>query len=151
MSWWLLLIVVFVAPLVDTIVPVLPGEVVIAGAATSLNGGALPIPAVVAVAAAGSLVGECLVVATARRLADTRRGRSLTGGAKTARIRRLLERWGVGAVIVARFLPGGRTAAAATFALRRNPQRGFVVAAAVGSLIWASYLVTVGSGIAAAI
>jgi membrane protein DedA with SNARE-associated domain len=151
MAWWLLLIFVFVAPLVDTIVPVLPGEVVIAGAATSLNGGSLPIPTVVAVAAAGSLVGECLVVAAARRLADTRHGKRLADGPKAARIRRLLDRWGVGAVIVARFLPGGRTAAAATFALRRNPWRGFVVAAAVGSLIWASYLVTVGSGIAAAI
>jgi membrane protein DedA with SNARE-associated domain len=151
MSWWLLLIVVFAAPLVDTIVPVLPGEVVIVGAATSLNGGSLPIPAIVAVAAAGSLVGECLVAVTARRLANTRHGQRLADGPKTARVRRLLDRWGVGAVIVARFLPGGRTAAAATFALRRNPRRGFVAAAGVGSLIWASYLVTVGSGVAAAI
>src|SRR5262245_27754151 len=151
MSWWLLLTIVFVAPLLDSILPVLPGEVVIAGAATSLNGGSLPIPAVVAVAAAGSLVGECVVVATVRRMTGTRRGKRFADGPKTARIRRLLERWGVGAVVVARFLPGGRTAAAATFALRRSPWRGFVAAAAVGSLIWASYLVTVGSGVAAAI
>jgi membrane protein DedA with SNARE-associated domain len=63
----------------------------------------------------------------------------------------VLARWGVGAVVVARFLRGGRTAAAAGFALRREPTRGFVAGAAVGSLIWAGYLVAVGSGAAAAI
>jgi membrane protein DedA with SNARE-associated domain len=151
MSWWLLLIIVFAAPLVDSFVPVLPGEVVVAGAATSLYGGALPIPAVVAGAAAGSLVGECLVAAVARRMAATRRGERLVGGPKSARIRRLFDRWGVGAVIVARFLPGGRSAAAAAFALRSNPRAGFVAAAAVGSSLWAAYLVTLGSGVAAAI
>jgi membrane protein DedA with SNARE-associated domain len=151
MSWWLLLIVVFAAPLVDSIIPVLPGEVVVAGAATSLYGGSLPLPAVVVAAAAGSLIGECVVVASARRLAGTRLGEGLAEGRKTARIRRLLDRWGVGAVIVARFLPGGRTAAAATFALRHNPQRGFVAAAAIGSLLWAGYLVTIGDSVAAVV
>ena len=47
------MLVVFGAPLVDSMVPVLPGEVVVAAAATSLGGGSLPIPVVVAVAAAG--------------------------------------------------------------------------------------------------
>ena len=150
-TWWLLLLLVFAAPLVDSVVPVLPGEVVVAGAATSLAGGSLPIPAVVTVAAAGSLVGECVVLVATRRLAGTRRGERLAGGPKAARVRRVLDRWGVGAVVVARFLPGGRTAAAAGFALRRDPCRGFVAAAAVGSLIWAGYLVAVGSGVAAAI
>jgi membrane-associated protein len=150
-SWWLLLLVVFAAPLVDSIVPVLPGEVVVAGAATSVAGGSLPVPAIVAVAAAGSLVGECVVLATARRLAGTRFGERLACGPKAARIRQVLDRWGVGAVVVARFLPGGRTAAAAGFALRREPTRAFVAAAAVGSLIWAGYLMAVGSGVAAAI
>jgi membrane-associated protein len=150
-TWWLLLLLVFAAPLVDSIVPVLPGEVVVAGAATSLAGGSLPILAVVTVAAAGSLVGECVVLVATRRLAGTQRGERLAGGPKAARVRRVLDRWGVGAVVVARFLPGGRTAAAAGFALRRDLCRGFVAAAAVGSLIWAGYLVVVGSGVAAAI
>jgi membrane-associated protein len=91
-----------------------------------------------------------VVLVGTRCLAGTRRGERLAGGPKAARVRRVLDRWGVGAVVVARFLPGGRTAAAAGFALRRDPSRGFVAAAAVGSLIWASYLVAVGSGVAAA-
>ena len=52
-SWWLLLLVVFAAPLIDSIVPLLPGEVVVA-AATSVADVPLPIAAVVVVAAAGS-------------------------------------------------------------------------------------------------
>ena len=84
-------------------------------------------------------------------MAHTPRGERLAGGPNAARVRRVLDRWGVGAVIVARFLPGGRTAAAASFGLRRDRSRGFVVAAAVGSLLWASYLVAVGSGVAAAV
>ena len=151
MSWWLLLLVVFAAPLVDSIVPLLPGEVVVAAAATSVADVPLPIAAVVVVAAAGSVVGECVVLTTARRLAGTRRGDRLLGGPKAARVRRVLDRWGVGAVIVARFLPGGRTAAAAGFAMRRDPVKSFVAAAAVGSLIWAGYLVVIGSTVAAAI
>ena len=149
-SWWLLLLVVFAAPLVDSIVPLLPGEVVVA-AATSVADVPLPVAAVVVVAAAGSVVGECVVLTTARRLAGTRRGDRLLGGPKAARVRRVIDRWGVGAVIVARFLPGGRTAAAAGFAMRRDPVTSFVAAAAVGSLIWAGYLVVIGSTVAAAI
>jgi membrane-associated protein len=150
-SWWLLLIVVFGAPLIDSVVPVLPGEVVVVGAATSLNGGALPLWAVVAVAAAGSLVGECVVLVAARRMAGTRLGGRLIAGGKAERVRRVLDRWGVGAVVIARFLPGGRTAAAAGFALRSAPSGAFLAAAAVGSLVWASYLVAVGGGVMAAI
>jgi hypothetical protein len=46
-------------------------------------------------------------------------------------------------------MPGGRTAAAATFGMRPGPVTGFVVAAGAGSLIWAGYLVGIGSGAAA--
>jgi membrane protein DedA with SNARE-associated domain len=142
----LLVLVVFAAPLIDSVVPVLPGEVVVAGAATSVAGGSLPWPAVVGIAAAGSLIGECVVLALARRMTGTARGDRIAASSKAARVRWFLDRWGLGAVVVARFLPGGRTAAAATFALRRVPATGFVVAAAIGSLLWAGYLVGIGSG-----
>jgi membrane-associated protein len=148
-SWWLLVLVVFGAPLIDSIVPVLPGELVVAGAATSLLGGSLPVPAVIAMAAAGSLIGECVVLAGARRLAGTRHGDRITRGRKAARVRQFVGRWGLAAVVVGRFLPGGRTATAATFALRPGPVTGFVAAAAAGSVIWAGYLVGIGSGLAA--
>jgi membrane-associated protein len=148
-SWWLLVLVVFGAPLVDSVVPVLPGEVVVAAAATSLGGGSLPVPVIVAVAATGSLIGECVVFALAKRLARTRHGERIVGGDKAASIRRIIGRLGLGGVVLARFMPGGRTAAAATFALRSGPVTGFVVAAGAGSLIWAGYLVGIGSGAAA--
>jgi membrane-associated protein len=147
-SWWMLVLVVFGAPLLDSIIPVLPGEVVVAAAATTMVGGLLPVPAIIALAAAGSLIGECVVLALAKRLAGTPRGDRIVSGSKAARIRRFVGRWGLGAVVVARFLPGGRTAAAATFALRPGPVTGFIAAAGAGSLIWAGYLVGVGSGIA---
>jgi membrane-associated protein len=144
----MLVLVVFGAPLLDSIVPVLPGEVVVAAAAATLIGGSLPVPAVIGVAAAGSLIGECVVLAITRRLVGTPRGDRIVSGNKTARIRRFVGRWGLGAVVIARFLPGGRTATAATFALRPGPVTGFVAAAGAGSLIWAGYLVAVGSGVA---
>ena len=96
----------------------------------------------------GRLIGECVVLLLAKRLAGTPRGDRIVSGSKAARIRRFVGRWGLGAVVVARFLPGGRTAAAATFALRPGPVTGFIAAAGAGSLIWAGYLVGVGSGIA---
>jgi membrane-associated protein len=148
-SWWLLVLVVFAAPLADSIVPVLPGELVVAGAATSLAGGSLPIVAVIALAAAGSLIGECVVLAAARRLAGTPRGDRWASGPKATRARGWLDRWGVGAVLVARFVPAGRTAAAAGFALREGATARFVAAAAAGSLVWAGYLVAVGHSLSA--
>jgi membrane protein DedA with SNARE-associated domain len=147
MAWWLVVMVLFAAPLVDSIVPVMPGEVIVAGAATPLVGASLPTPAIIAAAAAGSLAGECIVVAIAHRLAATPRGDRFAAGSKARRVRRWLDRWGVGAVVVTRFLPGGRTVAAATYGLRAGPSKGFVLAAAAGSLVWASYLVFVGTGI----
>ena len=150
-TWWLLLLIVFAAPLVDSLVPVLPGEVVVAAAATAPTDASPPLAAVVVAAAAGSLVGECVVLVATRRLAGTRRGDRLAAAEERHRSGSVLDRWGVGAVVVARFLPGGRTTAAAGFALRHDPSQGFVAAAAVGSLIWAGYLVAVGSGVAAAI
>jgi membrane protein DedA with SNARE-associated domain len=146
-AWWLVVIVVFVAPLVDSIVPVIPGEVIVAGAATPLAGASLPTPGIIAAAAAGSLAGECIVVAIAHRLAATPRGDRIAAASRARRVRRWLDRWGVGTVVVARFLPGGRTVAAATYGLRAGPSKGFVAAAAVGALAWASYLVLVGTGI----
>ena len=120
-TWWLLLLLVFAAPLVDSIVPVLPGEVVVAGAATSLAGGPLLDSGRRHVAAAGSLVGECVVLVATRRLAGRDAASAFAGGPKAARVRRVLDRWGVGAVVVARFLPGGRTAAAAGFRAAPRP------------------------------
>ena len=84
-TWWLLLLIVFAAPLVDSLVPVLPGEVVVAAAATAPTHTSPPLAAVVAAAAAGSLVGECIVLAAARRLAGTRRGDRLAHGRKQHR------------------------------------------------------------------
>jgi len=147
--WWLLDVVVFAAPLADSVVPVLPGELVVAGAATSLAGGSLPVLAVVAIAAAGSVIGECVVLALSRRFAGTDRGDRWVSGPKATRVRGWLERWGLGAVVVARFLPAGRTATAAGFGLQPGSTSRFVVAAGVGSLLWAGYLVAAGHSVTA--
>ena len=149
MPWWLLVLVVFAAPLADSVVPVLPGEIVVAGAATSLAGGSLPVVAVIAVAAAGSLVGECVVLNLSRRFASTDRGDRWASGPKVTRVRGWLERWGLGAVVVARFVPAGRTATAAGFGLQPGSTSRFVMAAGVGSLLWAGYLVAVGHSLTA--
>ncbi len=148
MPWWLLVLVGFAAPLADSVVPVLPGELVVAGAATSLAGGSLPVLAVVAIAAAGSLIGECVVLSLSRRFAGTDRGDRWVSGPRTTRVRGWLER-GLGAVVVARFLPAGRTATAAGFGLQPGSTSRFVVAAGVGSLLWAGYLVAVGHSLTA--
>ncbi len=134
----------------DVVLPVLPSEsVVILGGVLAWQGRLHTVPLVVA-AAVGAVVGDHMSYGIGRW---TRRGKPQPRGgdrrrSKVARLQAWagdqLERRGPEVLIIARFVPGGRTAA--TFAAGRTayPLRRFTPTAVLAGLLWAGFAVTLG-------
>ena len=139
-GWWSYLLLAGVA-----VLPLVPSEAaVIAGGVLAAHGD-LDLPLVILAAAAGSLLGDLLSFLGGRALGARalRAGRLERGGSAPRRlpasdwVRRQLEHSHGRAIIVARFVPGGRTAAAVSSGLLRIDSRRFVAAVGTGAALWA--------------
>ncbi|MEV6103221.1 VTT domain-containing protein [Streptomyces sp. NPDC051940] len=97
---------------------------------------------VVPVAALGALTGDHISYAIGRR-AGPRVFRRLRPGSRThrayERIGRLLDDRGGLVLVVARYIPGGRTAATLTTGATGFPRRTFTAYATVAAATWAGY------------
>jgi len=132
----------------DAVIPILPSETVVVTAAILAANGRLNIWLIVCLAALGALVGDNAAYGAGRgalrRLADrlmkSERSRGRLEWAGT-----LLGRHGVWIIIIARFIPGGRTAT--TFAcgtLELPWLRRFLPADATAAILWAGYASALG-------
>jgi membrane protein DedA with SNARE-associated domain len=125
----------------DAVFPVVPSEATLLSAAVLAGTGNLNIALVVSAAAAGALVGDncgyflgrTLGVRLEQRIARSRRAASGRDWAEGK-----LQSSGAWVLLVARFVPGGRTAATTTAGLVRVPWRRFVRLAGFACLLWAS-------------
>jgi membrane-associated protein len=147
-------LLVFALAAFDVIVPVLPSEsAVILGGVLAWQGRLHPVP-LIAAAAAGAVAGDHLSYAIGRwtqrggvRLHPSRRG----DGRRLGRAERLqiwaarqLERRGASLLIVARFIPGGRTATTFMAGRTAYPLRRFTPAIVFAGLLWASFATMLG-------
>lgn len=138
--WTYALVLAFAA--LDALVPVFPSEAAAIAAGVLAAAGDLNITLVVVAAASGAFVGDIssyLVGRTAGRAAVGRLMARPGGLARLAWAGRVLEQRGSSVIVVARFVPGGRTAATLTAGLTRMSARAFLLAAAVAAIIWASF------------
>jgi membrane-associated protein len=138
--WTYAILLAFAA--VDVLVPLVPSETAAIAAGVLAAAGDLNILLVVASAAGGAFLGDSTSYLTGRT-AGTAAVRRLYGAAgglgRLAWAGRVLERRGWYLVVVARFVPGGRTAVTLTAGLTRMRERTFVASAAVAALLWASF------------
>jgi membrane-associated protein len=145
-AWWTYpLITGIVAG--DAVLPLLPGETaVVTGGVLSSNGGLL-LPLVILAGAVGAFLGDTVMYLLGRWAGPWTRRTIFSGRRSTKTIdwaeEQLRKRGGL-IIVVARFVPGGRTAttfvAGATgYALRR-----FLVADAIGAVLWAAYNALIG-------
>ena len=135
--------VIFGAAAVDAFFPLVPSEtVVIIGGNLSASGD-LSLPLVMLAAAAGAIVGDniCFGIGT---LVGERTVKRWFSSEKSRRrldwAEGMLDERGAYIIVVARFIPGGRTAV--TFSagyVPTFPWRRFVVYDVVAGCIWASY------------
>jgi membrane-associated protein len=127
---------------VDALLPLIPSETAAIAAGVLAAAGDLNIFLVVASAAGGAFLGDSssYVVGRTAGVAAVSRLYGARGGlGRLAWAGRVLERRGWYLVVVARFVPGGRTAVTLTAGLTRMRERTFVPAAVIAALLWASF------------
>ena len=133
--------VVFAVALLDAIVPIVPSETILVASASLAASGDLVLVAVIAAAASGALIGDTSTFAIGRRLGPRLQARNGRGRLQE-RLQwaaRQLEERGSTIILVARFIPGGRTATMLTAGAVRMRWRRFLTLDAIASLIWACY------------
>jgi len=126
----------------DAVFPVLPSESAVILAGVLCVVGDLDLEVVIAVSALGAFVGDNASYAIGRylghpvqqRFFDGERGRRSLEWARTQ-----LQRRGGTLVLVARFVPGGRTATTFTCGLTRFSWWRFAFFAAIAAIGWAAY------------
>ncbi|RZU53614.1 membrane protein DedA with SNARE-associated domain [Krasilnikovia cinnamomea] len=145
-SAWLLP-AVFVLCAVDGVLPVVPGETVAIAAAVLAATGNLAHPAVIGVIVCASVVGDLCCYLLWRRAAAVRRtrsGRARAPGRIFSRVGALMDRRGGPAILAARFIPSGRTAASVAAALTGIPLRRFLLWTVAASAAWSAYITVLG-------
>jgi membrane-associated protein len=145
-SPWIYL-VLFVLALLDGFVPAFPSETVVITAGAFAASGSPDLPLVIAVAAAGAFAGDHI----SYLIGHTVGGRLLARAGPGTRRRRALERAagmlgrrGGLTLVVARYIPGGRTAVTVTMGTTGYPLRTFTFFDAVAAGTWGVYSSLVG-------
>jgi membrane protein DedA with SNARE-associated domain len=140
-SGWAYLVVLAFA-IVDALLPSVPSEASVITAGVVAAGGDLLLPAVIAAAAVGAFAGDNLAYLLGRRFGGRVQARFLGGPKARRRVQwaqhQLNERGGE-MVIVARFIPGGRTAVTLSAGTLDFPWRRFAMFDAIAAGVWALY------------
>jgi membrane-associated protein len=131
----------------DSLLPVAPGETVMITAGVLAADGDLSPLLVIAAGMVGSLLGDNLsygVGALLGRRAERRFFSSDRGRERIDWARGQLRRRGAMIIVIARFVPGGRTATTFSAGALEMPWRRFLAADAVAAAIWATYMTVLG-------
>lgn len=146
-AWWSYPLI-FAVSMIDAFFPVVPSESVVITAGNLASHGDLWLLGVIAAAAGGAIVGDNISYAigkyagehTVKRLFRSDKARRGFEWAEQQ-----LERRGFYIIVIARFIPGGRTAV--TFSsgyTHAMPWRRFIVADVCAGLIWGTYAAMLG-------
>jgi membrane-associated protein len=131
----------------DALFPVFPSETAAIAAGVLAGAGDLSLAFVIAAAAAGAFIGDNSSYAVGRTAGQTAT-RPLFRGAKGRARRhwaeRTLDTRGGYLIVVARFIPGGRTATTLTAGVTRMRWPRFVGFAGLAAVLWASFAAGVG-------
>jgi membrane-associated protein len=139
--------VVFTFVLLDALLPVVPSETAVITAGVVAATGQLRLPLVLAAAACGAFAGDNAAYVIGRRFGPHAKARYFGGqkGRKTISwAERQLAQRGRELILVARFIPGGRTAVTLSAGMTHYGWRRFAVFDAIACIFWASYAALVG-------
>ena len=146
-AWWSYPLIFVVAAL-DAFFPVVPSETLLVIGGSLSNAGDLQLPFVILAGAAGAVLGDNISYGigtwvgerTVKRVFRSEKAHKRLDWAE----RTLAERGGY-IILIARFIPGGRTAV--TFSagyIHSFPWRRFIVFDAIAASIWATYATLLG-------
>ncbi|MEP6853177.1 MAG: DedA family protein [bacterium] len=141
-------VVAFAVPLLDAFFPVVPSESVVIGlgvlASKSFD---LRIVPLVVLVALGAFCGDNISYWLGHRYGSRIADRMLRGekGQRTRKwAERTLEKYGMRLLIVARFIPGGRTAVTLTAGITHYPVARFRTAVGIAAVLWTAYAFGIG-------
>ncbi len=145
-SGWAYLIL-FLFAFLDVLVPIVPSETAVITAGVVAASGDLSLALIIPAAAVGAFLGDNTVYLIGRRFGGRVTERFFSGEKATERMAwaevQLSERGGE-LIVVARFIPGGRTAVALSAGTLGYRWRRFVAFDLAATLIWASYAALLG-------
>lgn len=145
-SPWLYL-ALFTVAAVDGVFLVVPSETSLVAAGVLAAAGTPDLTGIVAASAGGAVIGDTISYLAGRRAGPRTRvrlSRSRRGQRAVAWAEHALARRGVLLIVVARYVPGGRTATTFTAGAVAYPPGRFLLLASVAALTWASYSTLIG-------
>lgn len=131
----------------DSLLPVAPGEAVMITAGVLAANGDLSPVLVICAGTAGGCLGDNAsygLGATLGRRAERRFFSSQRARQRLAWARRQLQERGAVIIVVARFIPGGRTATTFSAGVLEMPWRRFLAIDALAAVLWATYMTLLG-------
>jgi membrane protein DedA with SNARE-associated domain len=145
-AWWSYLLI-FGVSYFDAIIPIVPSETMVVTAGVLAASGDASIELTIVLAAIGAILGDNTAYLIGRHFGDDVR-RFLFRGAK-ARERldwaeRQVDERGGELIVVARFIPGGRTAVTFSSGALEMAWRRFISYDVAAGFIWASYAALIG-------
>ena len=139
--------ILFVLAFLDALVPIVPSETSVITAGVVASAGDLSLPLVILFAAAGAFAGDNTSYFVGARYGTRINERFFQSEKAKGRIawaqRQVQERGGE-LIVIARFIPGGRTVVTLSAGTLGYPWRRFVVFDAIAASIWAIYAALLG-------
>ena len=141
-------LIVFAIAMLDAFFPIVPSEATAIAAGVVAGTGGLSVELVVLAAALGAFVGDNVSFGIGHFLGARVERRFLSGKKAQKRLKwaqRMLDERGAYLIVIARFIPGGRTATTFTAGFVESfPWHRFLRYDAIAAAIWGSYTVLLG-------
>jgi membrane-associated protein len=135
-------VIVFAFAYLDALIPLVPSETAVVTAGVLAGSGDMILALVVALGAAGAFLGDNSAYLLGRHYGDPVKARFFSGEKARKRIHwaehQVQERGGE-LIVVARFIPAGRTVVTLSSGALEMPWRRFALFDAIAALTWALY------------
>jgi len=139
--------ITFVFAFLDVLVPIVPSETAVITAGVVAAAGDLSLALIIPIAAAGAFLGDNTAYFIGHRFGARATERFFQGEKAKRRMdwaEEQLEERGGELIVIARFIPGGRTAVALGAGALGYMWRRFVVFDLLAALLWATYAALLG-------
>jgi membrane-associated protein len=141
-------LIVFLIAMLDAFFPIVPSEATAIAAGVVAGTGGLSVEVCILAAAAGAIVGDNISFGIGHFLGERVERRFFSGEKAQKRLKwaqRTLDERGGYLIVIARFIPGGRTATTFTAGFVETfPWRRFLMFDALAGAIWGAYTVLLG-------
>jgi membrane-associated protein len=140
-AWWSYLVVLGLAYL-DVLIPLVPSETAVITAGVLAGAGDMHLALIIACGAVGAILGDNTAYLLGRYFEEPVRRRFFSGEKAEERIRwaeKQIDERGGELIIVARFIPAGRTVVTLSCGWLNMRWRRFIVFDVVAGVVWASY------------